>query len=703
MGSVFRALDRELDEEVALKILRPELAATQDALVRFRREVKLARRVTHTNVARTYDLGEHDGIRFLTMELILGASLRQLVQHGLPDVLRIAHEVALGLAAAHAVGVVHRDLKPDNVMIASDRVVITDFGIARTADASDALQTSGNIVGTPAYIAPEQLEGANVDGRADIFALGVMLYELLAGKLPFEGTGSGIAYARLVRMPTPLGDVAPGVPEGVARLVMDALARQREERPDAHTFAARLAVLRGGGRAESQVRMVATAELVTVATQRTVRVAELDADAATRALAGDLASAIADGLAKEPSIRVLKAGPAEETIEATVRASGDQVRVRLRLVDARGDTLWADRVDGRLADPFALEDAVCDRALAALRARASLGGGPPGPLRARYEQARADLGGQLPMARTAVAALEELDREAPDDPWIMSLLACAHVQIALATGAEDAAAFGRAEELALRALDRDPTNGQAFYAIAVIRSIKGDHAGAIGAARETLRRLPLHAEAHFQIGRVLCWANRIAEGLPRLELAIRLAPTNFQVINEKIRVLALLGDRAGAERELLHSEKLHRGAQILPRLRLFAWWEDRALAREAADLLAGDTSGGAWQAAQPLIDAYARGDTPAMLEAAMRGLPVITSARVVARQRGMMHEIATEYFMLCGADELATEHITQLGVLPSFIDLLWLDRCPILVRLHKTAAFAQARAAVAARVAQLFG
>ena len=158
MGTVYRARDRELDEIVALKLLRKELAASAGMIERFRREVKLARRVTHKNVARTFDIGDHAGDRFLTMELIdgemLGMHRARRGRVGVRDVIRIGVDVCAGLAAAHAAGVLHRDLKPENVILARDgRAVITDFGIARAVTEGEHGKTLGGIVGTPAYMA----------------------------------------------------------------------------------------------------------------------------------------------------------------------------------------------------------------------------------------------------------------------------------------------------------------------------------------------------------------------------------------------------------------------------------------------------------------------------------------------------------------------------------------------------------------------
>jgi serine/threonine-protein kinase len=202
MGSVYRARDRELDEIVALKMLRRELVDAPGMLARFRQEVKLARKVTHRNVARTFDIGEHAGDKFLTMELVEGESLANLLHREkkleLARVIELVEAICSALSAAHAAEVVHRDLKPDNVLLAKDgRVVVTDFGIAR-AVTSDAQPTIGAPIGTPAYMAPEQLEGSHpIDARADLYALGAMTYELLTGQQPWTGDSAYAVAARV--------------------------------------------------------------------------------------------------------------------------------------------------------------------------------------------------------------------------------------------------------------------------------------------------------------------------------------------------------------------------------------------------------------------------------------------------------------------------------------------------------------------------
>jgi len=237
MGTVFRARDLELEEIVALKVLKKDLIEIPGVVERFRREVKLARRVTHRNVARVFDIGEHDGDRFLTMELVEGEALGVRAARGsIPwdEALRISIAVIEGLSAAHAAGVVHRDLKPDNILLAKDgRVVITDFGIARGRfDEGSALRTFGTAVGTPAYMAPEQVEpDREVDARADLYSFGAVMFELFTGRRAWPGDSPiAVAAARIVQPPPDPLAVRPDLPEAYARIISRCLARKPEDR-----------------------------------------------------------------------------------------------------------------------------------------------------------------------------------------------------------------------------------------------------------------------------------------------------------------------------------------------------------------------------------------------------------------------------------------------------------------------------------------
>src|SRR5271157_1808211 len=208
MGAVYKAKDREVDRLVALKVIRTELAGDSDILSRFKQELILARKVTHKNVIRIFDLGRASGMRFITMEYIEGQDLRSLVKkEGKPTPQRaveILQQVCLALEAAHSEGVVHRDLKPQNIMIDKQgKVYVMDFGIARSVG-SEGMTMTGALVGTPEYVSPEQVKGEDVDGRSDIFSLGIIFYDLLTGKMPYRAeTVQRAMYKRTVEPATP--------------------------------------------------------------------------------------------------------------------------------------------------------------------------------------------------------------------------------------------------------------------------------------------------------------------------------------------------------------------------------------------------------------------------------------------------------------------------------------------------------------------
>ncbi len=235
MGAVYRAQDKELEREVAIKVIRPELARNAQVLQRFKQELILARQVTHRNIIRIFDLGQAEGMRFITMEFIQGEDLSHILAHRTklpaPEAASIIAQVARGLEAAHAEGVVHRDLKPQNIMIDEQgKASVMDFGIARSMDASSMTRT-GALLGTPTYMSPEQAQGVKVDARSDLYTLGIIFYELLAGVPPFEADNPMATLVRRIQeKATPLIEVEPTVPKVLNEVVMKMLATKPDDR-----------------------------------------------------------------------------------------------------------------------------------------------------------------------------------------------------------------------------------------------------------------------------------------------------------------------------------------------------------------------------------------------------------------------------------------------------------------------------------------
>jgi len=240
MGEVFRAEDTTLKRQVALKVLHSDLASSQERLQRFQREAETVAALDHPNIVHIYTVEEADGIRFLTMQLVEGKQLSELIPGGGMSLGRIfdnAIPLTTGLAAAHEKGIIHRDLKPGNVMVTTDgSVKILDFGLAKlrpvpgqpdeTELPTQTLTQEGTVVGTVPYMAPEQVRGREVDPRSDIFSLGIILYEMATGKRPFQGeTGADLVSSILSENPTQVAELRPDLPEDLSRIVRRCLEK----------------------------------------------------------------------------------------------------------------------------------------------------------------------------------------------------------------------------------------------------------------------------------------------------------------------------------------------------------------------------------------------------------------------------------------------------------------------------------------------
>ncbi len=717
MGTVYRARDRELEEIVAIKVLRRELAAAPGMLERFRREVKLARRVTHKNVARTFDIGDHAGERFLTMEFIegemLGAKLARTGRLGVAEAFAIAADVCAGLAAAHAAGVLHRDLKPENVIVAKDgRAVITDFGIARALAEVEAARTGGGLVGTPAYMAPEQVEGArDLDGRADLYALGAMLYELLTGTMPWTGDSIiAIAAARLLKPPPDPRNAAVEIPSDAAQLVCELMARRRDDRiataEDARTKLAAIASARARTSDEAPSVRPHAARAARSA-QRTVAVLPLLVDVKDDEYLAGVGEDLVDALTPIPDLRV-RAVPAtpehtsrardareigrslgvDVVVDGSVRRVGETVRVAVRLVTvADGFQLWAQKWDRRVEQVLAVADAA-----AAEIARALTAAPAPRVATTATTDPRAQdlyLRGRHAMNRAwwwehsdeILETLMNACQLAPDDARIHGAYAIALAR-AYSNDVASRATAKLAREVAGRALALQPEQADAITALGLVHLAEGEGAAAIMELKRALRAAPAAIDALDAVGRVLVEIGRLDDGVEHLKRVYIHAFHRASYFSHA-RVLALAGDLDGALEMM--SEWPRDVRDVVPHLvsrgRLVLWTLDASRARALLDELARRPLP-TTNLLRPLrmmlgvvLDRRMTDDLRAFLDDM---LPLVQRT---ARRTCFNAQMRTEVECAVGAYDAALVSL-RAGDAAGLIDIEWLKHCPLLAPLR---------------------
>ncbi|MEJ7812489.1 MAG: protein kinase [Gemmatimonadaceae bacterium] len=405
MSRVFIALDTALERRVVVKVLAPELAAGIN-VERFKREILVAAQLQHPHIVPVFSAGELTDpsagtpLPYFTMPFVDGESLRARLERAgapsIPTVVNILWDVARALDYAHRRGVVHRDIKPDNVLLAGRSATVTDFGIAKAltsartgGDGGDrgALTQLGTALGTPAYMAPEQVAGdPSLDHRADLYALGILTYEMLTGRTPFAGASAqAMLVAHLMDAPEPVAARRPDTPPALAELVMRCLRKRPQRAADVLAVLDELAHPSGPQAPVSAPRLGAPpAVLPSIAV---LPFANMSADPENEYLSDGIAEEILNSLAQLRSVRVVartssfafKGARAdiEEVgrklrvswvLEGSVRRSGDRLRITTQLVDASdGSQLWSERYDRQLADVFEVQDDIAGRVVKALK------------------------------------------------------------------------------------------------------------------------------------------------------------------------------------------------------------------------------------------------------------------------------------------------------------------------------------------------
>jgi serine/threonine-protein kinase len=737
MGTVYRARDRELDEDVALKVLRAEVLSPAD-LERFLREVKLSRKVTHKNVARVFELAEHGGRRFFTMELVEGESLRGHLERSgrlsVDAVVGVGVAVCRGLAAAHDEGVIHRDLKPDNVLVSKGgRIAITDFGIASSLERGSDKETSA-FVGTPHYMAPEQVEGSkDIDGRADIYALGVMLFELAVGTPPFEAkTPLAVAALRLTKAAPDPKSLRPDLPDGLARIINKCLRRDPGERyATAAEVEAALLSETASGSAPSVMppAPLSTAEVVVTSIpahppMRGVRIAVLPmanvglGDDAY--LAEGVTEDLIDALSAMQGLRVAAygsvvalGGDARDPREAgkqlgvEVVAQGslrripaDRLRLTVRLSGVQdGIQLWVGRFDFAAAELLDINEEVARALAQAVAVKVP----PPDRkltdpiaidlyLRARAKYREFWREGVLESVRFYELALER----APDAP----LLVAGHA-LALARAAFfSAASLPDANAAAARALALAPELGEAHLAAGAVAMQESRIVDAYKYGLAAIARAPSLAEAHQLLGRILAETGPIEEAARALDFAAGLDPASGVTRRERIRLLALAGkwDEAFALLDgVAPDESLDRVGMMVVRLRLELWRGNLAALDQVRTHLGslGSTLTGTANEFPIFLRAVAESIAqrrPFRLEE----LTAMTVETGSSRRLLFFHQLAIEANTLFGSMDHAIETLRS-AVDKGLMDLVWLDHCPALSPIRETPTFIAARTELAER------
>ena len=583
MGEVYRATDTKLGRDVALKVLPPDMSRDPDRLARFQREARAVAALNHPNVVTLYSVEESDNVHFITMELIEGQPLDRLISaNGLPAdrIIEIAGAVAEALAAAHEKGIVHRDLKPANVMVTNEgRVKVLDFGLAKDVGAetaNDATLTSagrtqaGMVMGTPAYMSPEQVSGRPLDHRTDIFSLGVLLHEMATGRRPFEGTSSAELVSSILRdSPPSVTDARPELPSDLARVIRRCLEKDprhrmqtardvsNEFRDMARTTKRSVTV------STSSTRATAAADSGTARADEGFWVAVLPFkyggnNADLMALSEGLSEEVITGLSRFSYLKVIarsstaryagqsvdvrsasKELNARYVMEGTLRQAGSRLRLAVQLVDTvSGAHLWAENYE-RLFSPeavFELQDDLVPRIVSTV---ADINGVLPRSLsEAVRQRAPEQLTPYEAVLRSfgyfdrvtaeelnaAMAGIKSAVEKAPTyaDAWAM--LALLSVQRYAQGFGREADALTRGAEAARKAVEAAPANHLAWFSLSQVLFFQREFPAFRNAAERALALNPMDSNSLAFHGEMLAYSGEWERGLSLAERARQLNP-----------------------------------------------------------------------------------------------------------------------------------------------------------------------------------
>ena len=548
MAVVFLAHDRKLDRQVALKVLRPELAASVGS-ERFLREIEITAKLSHPNILALFDSGEADGFLFYVMPFVEGESLRDKlereIQLPIDETLQIAKEVAEALDYAHELGVVHRDIKPENILLSRGHALMADFGIARAVSSAGgaSLTSSGTSVGSPRYMSPEQAAGdPTVDHRADIYSLGCVLYELLAGEPPFTGPSMQAVIAKHAVEPRPsVKTVRDTVSLSVDAAVKRAMAKLPVDRfASAHAFAQALFGEPGDAKPEIKSIVVLPFENLSPDPDQ-----EYFSDGLTEEVIADLSKVRALRVISRTSAMLLKGSKkdmptigrdlnVQYVLEGSVRRAGNSLRITAQLIEAATDAhLWAEKYTGTLEDVFDLQENLSRRIIEGLKVTLAPNEDqhlasrdiPDVEAYALHLRARQEF---MKMTEASFDLAEKLVERAlaRTGPNALLLATAATIEY----GRQDmgyrpaAETLDRADALATRALELDPNLAEAHVAKGLIAQRRFDTPASVRHALRAVELDPANAMAAWAAGFFLAEGGRTDEAREHGDRARALDP-----------------------------------------------------------------------------------------------------------------------------------------------------------------------------------